>query len=137
MNAVGNIPDFPSTFYVDVCDSADTPKVFVHEAAALNWAAEHHPDWKVDNEDVRTRWAARKSYEGAVEEAQQGGWYRPGPVPDPVNPNAPDDFFSVYIAHSGLTTFIWRDRSDAEATSHVWSLSPEHGARHHLHTVHL
>jgi hypothetical protein len=53
MNAVGNVPDFPSTFYVDVCDSADAPKVFVHEAAALGWVAEHHPGWKVDNEPDR------------------------------------------------------------------------------------
>jgi hypothetical protein len=123
--------------YVDVCDSNDEPVVFAHEDAARRWVAEHRPDWKVEWEDVRQRWVAKIAFDRAVEEARDGGWYRPGPAPEPLSKAdiENDGHQTVYVAHSGLTTFVFADASDAEATYHVWSLSPEHGSRHRLHAV--
>ena len=128
----------PPVFYVDVCDSADPPEIFSDEQTARRWVDENRPGWKVESEMVRQRWEAKASYEGAVEEAQTGGWYQPGPVPAPLAPSASESQYPVvYIAHSGLTTFVFADKSDAEAIHFVWSLSPEHGSRHHLHTVRM
>jgi hypothetical protein len=126
----------PVVYYVDVADSTDTPELFANEASALAWAKQHHPDWKIESEMVRQRFEAAVGYNGAVEEAQTGGWYRPGPVPTPRDPDAPGPPHEVvYVVHSGLTTFVFQDKSDADATYYVWSLHPEHGSRHHLHTV--
>lgn len=123
-------------YYVDVCDSTVPPEIFAREETARRWAEEHHPDWRVDSEMVRQRFAAAASYSGAVEEAQTGGWYRPGPVPAPLSPHTPEPEHPwVYVVHAGLTAFVFADRSDATAIHYVWSLSPEHGSRHHLHAV--
>jgi hypothetical protein len=130
----------PPIFYVSVYDSSEPPELFPTTEAADRWVNEHHPNsaWKADGETVRQRWNARIGWDEMVQLARAEGWYRHGPQPDPPGVGAPDsDYMTVGVAHAGLTTYVYVDKSDAEAHEFLGNLSPLAPAGYTLHTVRM
>lgn len=125
-------------FYVSVYGSSERPEVFPTTEAAEVWVNEHHPNskWNAHTETVRQRWNARIGWDGMVQQAKAEGWYQHGPQPDPPGSGAPDgDYTVVGAAHTGLTCFVYVDKSDAEANTFLGNLSPLAPAGYTLHVV--
>ncbi len=125
-------------FHVVVYDSPERPELFPDAEAAKRWAQANRPDWKAYAEPVRHRRLARFVHDNDIRQARAEGWYQPGPIPDPIDPTAPDpEYVAVGVAHAGLTVYIYANQSDAVAGGFLSQLSPHHSYSFKLHAVRM